>query len=1070
MVVTDVREVVQELLKRLGQPGHNLKPLKDLFWTELNYGRGSDSLSCTSWPSSAKDPLAEDPILFASGGAQDDFHVIYCHLASASLSLGVEREVITQLLHNHPYTLFVFSNRDQTHWHFVNIKLDGQNANRRLYRRIAAGPQERLRTAAERLSMLNLGSIGGDLLGISPLAIQRKHDEAFDVEKVTGKFFDEYNSVFTRVEGLIDGIDDTDRKRLFTQRLFNRLMFIAFIEKKGWLRFGGDPNYLEKLWQAHATVSPADNFYETRLKRLFFSGLNRPGGSDPQYQHLIGETPYLNGGLFEEDGDSRDPAIVVPDEAIAAVLRDLFDHYNFTVTESTPLDVEVAVDPEMLGKVFEKLVTGRHESGSYYTPKPVVAFMGREAIKGYLGSSLQQETAEAIARFVDEHDPEGLKNPEAVLEALRRIKICDPACGSGAYVLGLLQELLELRASLFARTKVDAITVYERKLEVIQNNVYGVDIDPFAVNIARLRLWLSLAVDHDESSPLPLPNLDFKIERGDSLTAPNPAGYDFSSILGGGFAPQREDEQLQFVGMLPPKGVQLGFGDDQLLRYVDRYLEAKRDYLDAHADRKKELRAEIGRLKAELKELPRKGVTAMTGFDWLIEFLEVFIDGGFDIILANPPYVRADAQFKHIQDYQSRQNAIATWRDYRLIVSKSNIYQTLYQKWDLYIPFLERAFQLLRHGGHMAFIIPDAYNAAKYALKSHQFFLQETRIDRLDFCTDIPLFQAGVNNTILNYTKRAPAVADEPVRVRRKGDNPDDFDAHKRVLPSAPQATFGLALFRPDGERPGRQAAITLGMVCYISKGMVIHADERGHKGAFVTDDLISSVKDGRHPKPFIQGRDIAKWLPRRIQYLEWGTERAPAWFRRPTFPELYAVPEKFITMDIGGEILRVVYDTRHLLHNHSASSVVPWHYLHGVRNKSIQKTAKYSDELKPGETPHILREDLEKLARSFHPKYIVAIMNSAVARGFVNKRRKSKINIYPEDWKPLPIAPATEKEQGDVVELVDALLAELARYGAALPAAGGAVALERELDAHIARLYTRHGITLTDETNGGDD
>jgi len=408
--------------------------------------------------------------------------------------------------------------------------------------------------------------------------------------------------------------------------------------------------------------------------------------------------------------------------------------------------------------------------------------------------------------------------------------------------------------------------------------------------------------------------------------------------------------------------------------------------------------------------------------------------------------------------------------DYRLNVSKSGIYRTLYEKWDLYIPFLERAFQLLRHGGHMAFIIPDAYNAAKYALKSHQFFLQETRIDRLDFCTDIPLFQAGVNNTILNYTKVTPTVADAPVRVRRKGDSPEDFDAHKRVLPSAPQATFGLALFRPDGEQPGQKAAITLGMVCYISKGMVIHADERGHKGAFVTDDLISSVKDDYHPKPFIQGRDIAKWLPRRIQYLEWGTERAPAWFRRPTFPELYAVPEKFITMDIGGEILRVVYDTRHLLHNHSASSVVPWHYLHGVRNKSIQKTAKYGDELKPGETPHILREDLETLARSFHPKYIVAIMNSAVAREFVNNRRKSKINIYPEDWKPLPIAPATEKEQVEVVALVDALLAEIARYAPGLLATSSVTALEQELDVCVEKLYKRHGIVLADETNGGNE
>jgi len=520
MTVAGTRESVQDLLQKLGRGGHNLKPLKDLFWTELNYDRVNDPLPRVAWPEHARDALADDPILFASGGASDEFHVIYARLPSDALSLGAERDVITQLLRHHPYALFVFSNRQQTHWHFVNVKLDGQDHNRSLYRRIAVGPQERLRTATDRLSMLDLGSLSGDLFGISPLTIQKRHDEAFDVEGVTKNFFEVYARVFARVESAIQGIGDTNRKRMFTQRLFNRLMFIAFIEKKGWLTFDGDSDYLHALWRSHAASSNDENFYESRLKLLFFSGLNRPGGSDPAYKHLIGNTPYLNGGLFEEDEDSRDPVIAIPNDAIDAILRDLFARFNFTVMESTPLDVEVAVDPEMLGKVFEKLVTGRHESGSYYTPKPVVSFMGREAIKGYLGSSLPAEDTNAVARFVDEHDISGLRDPEAVLEALRRIKICDPACGSGAYILGLLQELLELRARLFARTKVDAATVYERKLEIIQHNVYGVDIDHFAVNIARLRLWLSLAVDHNDATPLPLPNLDFKIEVGDSLTAP----------------------------------------------------------------------------------------------------------------------------------------------------------------------------------------------------------------------------------------------------------------------------------------------------------------------------------------------------------------------------------------------------------------------------------------------------------------------------------------------------------------------------------------------------------------------
>lgn len=158
---------------------------------------------------------------------------------------------------------------------------------------------------------------------------------------------------------------------------------------------------------------------------------------------IIGDVPYLNGGLFEKNEDDNDDAIVVPDAAIETILEDLFGRFNFTVTESTPLDVEVAVDPEMLGRVFEELVTGRHETGSYYTPKPVVSFMCREALKGHIGARLPNDSPEAVQRFVEEHDPAGLRDPEGTLEALRNVTVCDPACGSGAYLLGMLHELLE---------------------------------------------------------------------------------------------------------------------------------------------------------------------------------------------------------------------------------------------------------------------------------------------------------------------------------------------------------------------------------------------------------------------------------------------------------------------------------------------------------------------------------------------------------------------------------------------------------------------------------------------------
>lgn len=447
------QQAVFETLRSL----RGIDPLKQLFWSQLNYDRVSRSLSRRGWKENLADLLVDDPILLASGA--NDFHVIYGRLASDRLLMGDERPVVSKLLHEHPYALFVFSNSRQEHFHFLNVKYDDDLQKRRLFRRITVGPNERLRTASERVALLDLGEVSPSLFGLSPLAVQQRHDEAFDVEPVTKEFFSEYRRIFEEVEEAITGFGrDQEKKRLYTQRLFNRLMFIAFIQKKGWLKFDGDSDYLAALWKAHLKDSSVldKNFYRDRLKALFFFGLNssnevnqvgiNKGGF---LKSLIGDVPYLNGGLFEEDEDDRNEGIKVPDKAINTVLTGLFAKFNFTVTESTPLDVEVAVDPEMLGKIFEELVTGRHESGSYYTPKPIVSFMCREALKGYLGTRVSDEKPAAIERFVEKYEPDDLRNAENVLDALRTVKVCDPACGSGAYLLGMLHELLDLRACLF---------------------------------------------------------------------------------------------------------------------------------------------------------------------------------------------------------------------------------------------------------------------------------------------------------------------------------------------------------------------------------------------------------------------------------------------------------------------------------------------------------------------------------------------------------------------------------------------------------------------------------------------
>lgn len=605
-------------------------------------------------------------------------------------------------------------------------------------------------------------------IGLSDFSSIEKITEAFSVEPVTNEFFKEYRKVFEEAEATIQLKWNADKKRLYTQRFFNRLMFLAFLERKGWLVFDKSTNrkdYLRTLYldyNENENNKRSANFHKSRLNTLFFRGLNNPHGdqlsTDPEYKifkKLIGDVPYLNGGLFEEEADDID-GFTFPDTVVAKILTGLIYQFNFTVTESTPLDVEVAVDPEMLGRIFEELVTGRHESGSYYTVKPVVAFMCYEALASYLEARLPAEGEAALTQFVYQKDPSKLRNPEAVLEALRAVKVCDPACGSGAYLLGMLHVLLELRECLFAARSLDAKTVYDRKLEIIQNNLYGVDKDDFAVNIARLRLWLSLIVDYEGETPPPLPNLDFKIETGDSLTAPDPSG-----------------------GLQP-----------DMFRYgqVQEFLRLKNEFMSIHlgSEKKKELDQQIKELRAKIKEWahPKGYDLSSDSFDWQVDFAEVFApelaettlsgkmagvvnttkgqmelttvpkEGGFDIVLANPPYgATVDGDVRDIYFNPKTESG---------------------QSKDTYGLFIARALQLLRNNGQLCFIVSDTWRTIKSHKPLRKKLLETTTVAHV---IDLPswIFNATVNTCILSLSKHPAPINHNIIAGELRGIKPGDW-------------------------------------------------------------------------------------------------------------------------------------------------------------------------------------------------------------------------------------------------------------------------------------------------------
>ena len=529
--------------------------------------------------------------------------------------------------------LMLFTNGDSDQFHIIHPDFSGS---RPTLNRMVVRKGERHRTIAQQIAGM------WESYGRQGKTIHEAIRAAFSVEPVTREFFRAYKDIFKDAESKIAGFgndaDGVEDKHRFTQMLFNRLMFIYFVSRKGWLTFHGDPDYLNALWKAYNSTPGNVNFYNARLVPLFFEGLNNPKApdlirDDPELYAAIGDVKFLNGGLFEKSELDKRSGIEVQDDAIEPILTRLFDRFNFTVMESTPYDTEVAVDPEMLGKVFEELVTGRHESGAYYTPRPVVAFMCREALKGYLAGQDTGLTGDAIAAFVDSQNTAGLSVPDArkMASALEQVTVVDPACGSGAYLLGMMQELIELQTILF-NVVADAKSIYDLKLEIIQRNLYGVDIDEFAVNIAMLRLWLSLAIDYDGNDPDPLPNLGFKIACGDSLLGPDPSSQNYGNMF------------RTFV-----QDLNLG--------------EMKAEYMRATELADKEIwRTEISAARAQIEATLGDAGIQEDAIDWRVEFAEVLGErGGFDIVVANPPYgiTTNDRRSKEIGNTDSYTNFMA---------------------------------------------------------------------------------------------------------------------------------------------------------------------------------------------------------------------------------------------------------------------------------------------------------------------------------------------------------------------------------------------------------------------------
>ncbi|MGB7712896.1 MAG: TaqI-like C-terminal specificity domain-containing protein [Microcoleus sp.] len=659
--------------------------------------------------------------------------------------------------------------------------------------------------------------------------------EAFSVEKLSKTFFDEYKKhydIFCKYMVSQPGISQTifngDEKAIrdFNKKLLGRIVFLYFIQKKGWLgvpkneSWGkGDRNFLTNHFQS---FQHPELFYQDFLSVLFFDTLNskRPDDLIKLGQCEPCRIPFLNGGLFEEENKHHRNLIFT--EKLFENLFNFFDQYNFTIYEDDPNDHTVAVDPEMLGHIFENLLEDNKDKGAYYTPKEIVHYMCQESLIEYLttwfenhgyniigyasiGNPEQPELfpinefrqgqleleivvtspskkidriliEKLLKKTLDDNDQKLIKQYSAEFNnALDRVKICDPAIGSGAFPMGLLHEIFTAKQTLHTfefgnTTNFDASGV---KLNIIQNSIYGVDIERGAVDIARLRFWLSLIVDEPE--PKALPNLDYKIVVGNSLVSK--LGDDIIDIdwnidqtAHGLFGHDLAKEQRVLLKKISQEQKEFFSPDsdkkklsadirnlkiDLLINQLELMVKTQGQETEPLAvnfkDKKKFVKATEEYYESlgwkntitQLKKLKTKPELPLNFFDWKLDFPEVMNEQvvekvGFDIVIANPPYIG------------ERGN-----KEKFIEVKKSFLAPFYQRKMDYFYFFFHNSLNLSRDNGVITFITTNYYLTANGAFKLRQDFQKRSKVIQLINFNECKIFESaqGQHNLITIISK-----------------------------------------------------------------------------------------------------------------------------------------------------------------------------------------------------------------------------------------------------------------------------------------------------------------------------
>ena len=639
------------------------------------------------------------------------------------------------------------------HWRLSFIcDIKGEATSPKRYTYVFGSDDLLYRTPIERFNFLKKKGISFENLKTA-FSVEALSDEFFDkyreqyadfIQYITGKRFVKAGSKWEeKVLGepnaaLMQAFDHNEKKiRDYVKKMMGRITFLHFLQRKGWMC--GDLNYMQNMFE---NSSYKNDYLDSVLEPLFFGILNtKPAEREALFadygwdKSLLAEwkdIPYLNGGLFERDAEDE-PESRFPADYFKRLFQ-FFSEYNFTIDENDPNDAEVGVDPEMLGKIFENLLEDNKDKGAFYTPKEIVRYMCQESLIAYLETNTSV-AKDKIRQFVLSPEEGVADIPEnkkpKLLTALEEVKICDPAIGSGAFPMGLLNELLHCREVLSGEHYDRA----EIKKSIIQNNIYGVDIEKGAVDIARLRFWLSIVVD--EETPSPLPNLDYKIMQGNSLVE-SFMGVDLSKLT---YEKEYKKDNGEFSLFDDEK--------NRLQKTVSHLLSSY--YSCSDHDRKVKLQKEISdtineQLKAQaynpeiLRELRTINLAENNKFFlWHTWFSDVFNredKEGFDIVIGNPPYVN----FANIKS-----------AEYRTIL-KEKFYSTK-NKCDLYAFFIEFGFDILNDSGIITYIVPHTWKATDSFSRLREILFKRHSVKQI-VNLDMGVFDAIVQPLIMLAANR----------------------------------------------------------------------------------------------------------------------------------------------------------------------------------------------------------------------------------------------------------------------------------------------------------------------------